>query len=87
MQQFLRLGSSRPGNLFIHANGLPVMRYQFGAILIKAIAQVGLSGSYYKSHSFRIGRATDLAVAGVSCDEIKASGRWQSSCFNTYVRQ
>lgn len=71
MQQFLRLGSSRPGNLFIHANGLPVTRYQFGAILIKAIAQVGLSNSYYKSHSFRIGRATDLDVAGVSCDEIK----------------
>lgn len=87
MQQFLRLRSSRPGNLFIHANELPVTRYQFGAILIKAIAQVGLSSSYYKSHSFRIGRATDLAVAGVSCDEIKASGRWQSSCFNTYVRQ
>ena len=86
MQQFIRLRSSVSGNLFIHGNRLPVIRYQFGAILNKAVSHAGLSNKCFKNHSFRIGRATELAMAGVPSDQIRTMGRWQSGCYTKYIR-
>ena len=43
LQQFMRSRSTGSGSLFIHANMLPVTRYQFCAILNKAVSYAGLS--------------------------------------------
>lgn len=86
MQQFMHLRSTGSGSLFIHANMLPVTRYQFCAILNKAVSSAGLSNQCVRSHSFRIGRATELAMAGVPSDQIKLMGRWQSDCYTKYIR-
>ena len=42
---------------------------------------------HFKTHSFRIGRATDLAAEGVNADTIKMMGRWSSNVFCKYIRQ
>ena len=86
MQNYLSFRGSFSGNLFCHANRLPVTRYQFGAILSKAISQIGLSSKFYKSHSFRIGRAMSLAISGVPSDQIMKLGRWKSNAFSSYIR-
>ena len=86
MQKYLSLRGSFSGNLFCHANRLSLTRYQFGAILSKALSQIGLSSKFYKSHSFRIGRATSLAISGVPSDQIKKLGRWKSNVFSSYIR-
>ena len=86
MQRYLSLRGSISGNLFCHANMLPLTRYQFGAILSKAISHIGLSSKVYRSHSFRIGRATSLAISGVPSDQIMKLGRWKSSAFSSYIR-
>lgn len=86
INQFLQMRSSSSGNLFIHANGLPLTRYQFGAVLSKALTRSGIFSQNYKSHSFRIGRATTLAMSGVPDDQIKIMGRWQSRTYNKYIR-
>ena len=48
MQQFIRLRSSVSGCLFIHGIRLPVTRYQFGAILNKAISYACLSNKFLR---------------------------------------
>ena len=72
--------------LSIHGNRLPVTRYQFGAILNKAISYACLSNKYFKNHSLRIGRATELAMASVPSDQVITMGRWQSGCCTKYIR-
>lgn len=70
---------------FCHANLKPLTRYQFCSVLSKAGQRAGLS-PLIKSHSFRIGRATDLAIAGVDCNTIKIMGRWSSTSYAGYIR-
>lgn len=86
MQRYLSARGFFPGNLFCHSNSSPLTRYQFSAVLSKAISHAGLSSQHYKSHSFRIGRATSLAIAGVSSEEIKKLGRWKSHAYSSYIR-
>ena len=85
MQRYLSLRGSFTGNLFCHENRLPLTRYQFGAILSKAISHIGLSSKFFKSHSFRIGQATSLAISGVPSDQIMKLGRWKSNAFSSYI--
>ena len=87
MKQYIRLRSAFSGPLFCHANGFPLTRYQFGAVLSKSLSYLGLPLSCYKSHSFRIGRATTLAMAGVPTEQIKSMGRWKSNVYTTYIRR
>ena len=53
------------GYLFCHANREPLTRYQFASILSKSISKLGLPTTIFKTHSFRIGRSTDLATKGM----------------------
>lgn len=71
---------------FCHVNGAPLTRTQFSGILTKAIRVISLPTELYSSHSFRIGRATDLAAKGVSSDAIKKLGRWRSNAVERYIR-
>lgn len=86
LHNYMCMRSSRPGNLFCHVDGSPLTRYQFGAVLSKSISHIGLPLGHYKSHSFRIGRATTLAMSGVPSDQIKLMGRWRSNAYSNYVR-
>jgi hypothetical protein len=40
----------------------------------------------YKTHSFIICRATDLAIMGVTAKAIMKAGRWNSDCYKLYIR-
>lgn len=51
-------------HLFIHFNTKSLTRYQFSTILRKALKFLDVPG-HLRSHSFRIGGATQLALAGV----------------------
>lgn len=72
--------------LFCHANGSPVTRSQFSGVLSKAIQRLGMPVGVFKSHSFRIGRATSLASQGVPSEAIQTMGRWRSSAYKNYIR-
>ena len=45
-----------------------------------------LDGCLYDTHSFRIGRATDLFRAKIPVDQIKNLGRWKSNAVYKYLR-
>lgn len=86
LSAFVHIRPPQQGLLFVHADSRPLTRYQFNAVLAKVIKHLGLPVSQFKSHSFRIGRATSLAMLGVSDDVIKHVGRWSSSAFIKYIR-
>jgi hypothetical protein len=86
VQQFVSIRPSCNGPFFCHFSTQPVSRYQFNAVLKKALSALGLKGMSIRSHSFRIGAATEAALAGMSDNEIKSLGRWQSDAFKAYIR-
>jgi site-specific recombinase XerD len=74
------------GPLFCHADSTPVSRNQFAAVLFKAIKACSFHSLHFQTHSFRIGRASDLAAAGVSVENIMQMGRWSSDAYKYYIR-
>ena len=83
---FLKCRPKHLGYLLCHEDKSPLTRYQFSAILARCIQQLGMPSQLYKTHSFRIGRATDLSLAGVSSENIKRLGRWTSDTYTKYIR-
>lgn len=72
--------------LFIHYNGSPLTRYQFCSVLKKSLIFCKVNTGCYRSHSFRIGAATESANKGVPNDKIKLWGRWKSNAYTRYIR-
>ena len=85
-QQFCDIRPATGASLFCHFDGSPVTRSQFGATLKRAVEFAGVTGSYFRSHSFRIGAASTAAMQGVPDWKIQEMGRWRSSTFKTYIR-
>lgn len=75
-----------PGAFFIHLSGYPVTRYQAESVFNKAIRMLGLDTKMYKTHSFRIGAASNAWASGMSQMDIAGNGRWKSRCMYRYIR-
>lgn len=84
--EFLNIRSKASQVLFCHEDGQPLTRSQFSAILFKALQSANIAKGRYRSHSFRIGRASELSAQGVPDECIKRMGRWASSAYTTYLR-
>lgn len=78
-------GLNGSNKLYIHFNGQALTKYQFCSVLQKSLRFCEVP-FHIRSHSFRIGRATDLAKEGVDEDTIKVNGRWKSSSYLRYIR-
>lgn len=61
-------------SFLIHLNAKPLTRYQFNAVLQNDIENILPPPGHFGTHSFRIGRATDLALLGTSNSEIQKFG-------------
>lgn len=86
LADFLKLrhpGYNRP--LYLHFDGSNLTRYQFGVILRKALQFCDIR-DHIRPHSFRIGRATELAKMNVADHDIKKMGRWSSNAYSGYIR-
>ena len=75
-----------PGSFFCHAGGAPVTRYQVSSVFSMLITKLGLQTRDYKTHSFRIGAATEAWFQGKDIDQIAEAGRWKSKCLYRYIR-
>jgi hypothetical protein len=87
IQSFFEIRPCTPNHhcFFIHHNYSPLTRSQFQAVLQKCISFCGIPG-HFATHSFRIGRATDLALQGFPNHKIQTLGRWKSMAFQKYIR-
>ena len=71
---------------FVHQDGSPVTPAEVRNLLRQIITNLGLDAGLYDTHSLRIGRATDLFKKGISIDQIKKIGRWQSNAVYRYLK-
>ena len=86
MSQYLKERPNYPGPLFCHFEGLALTRYQFSAILKKCLVIIGIESDKFKSHSFRIGMTTTCAIDGITDEQIKQLGGWESNAYLRYIR-
>jgi integrase len=84
LQRFLLQRPNVTGVLFCHANGKPITRYQFSAVLRKALISAGIQSDNFKSHSFRMRAASEASVSGISDSKIMEHGRWKSQAVKNY---
>ena len=84
--EYLKLRGPNPGPLYIWQNGKPITYKQFVATLRDTLNFAGYPPSVYKSHSFRIGRATLALQQGYSDLQIMKLGRWASTAHLKYLR-
>ena len=80
------LGGSFPGPFYLKKNGKPLRRTQIAAVLGKALASLSMKEKNYNTHSFRIGKITDLAALGASDNQLRQTGRFHSNTFMKYIK-
>lgn len=87
LRKFLHIRSlsDASSNLFVHFDGSNLTRYQFSTVLKKALDFCEVKG-HFRSHSFRIGGATEAKRLGVDDETIKIWGRWSSDAYTSYIR-
>ena len=86
LKDYLRRRLPNTGPLFISQTGTPLSRAQVVKILKWALTKSGHQAKCFNTHSFRIGRATDLALSGCPDSLIRETGRWASNAFMQYLR-
>ena len=73
-------------NFFVFRDSSPVKPRHFRNVLRETLRNLQLDATLYHTHSFRIGRATDLCKFGYTVDQIKYVGRWKSNAVYKYLR-
>ena len=86
LRRYLQWRGSAPGPLFRTASRTAFTREQLVSSLRLLCSHLGLDSSHYSGHSLRIGAATTAAARGMPDWLIKALGRWESDCYQTYIR-
>ena len=71
----------------IFRDGSNVQSCHIRTLLRQILNLLDLDSQLYDTHSFRIGKATDLFKAKVDIERIKQMGRWKSNAVYKYLRQ
>lgn len=82
MRAYLQCRGFIPGPLFVFNDGSFLTRPDLSNFLTQCFPLI----QNINTHSFRIGGASALALAGVPIYAIQAMGRWKSDCFRIYLR-
>ena len=70
----------------VFPDNTPILDIQVRSMLKRLLSKLNLNENNYNTHSFRIGRATDLQNEKISVDNIKKKGRWKSNAVYNYLR-
>lgn len=85
LRQYISVRGSYPAQLFINTDRTPVTIQQFTIVLRNAVAIASLPNRF-TTHSFRVGKATQMASDGQPDHLIRRAGRWKSSAYQGYLR-
>jgi site-specific recombinase XerD len=83
---YARPQAQRDGPAFLTTLGRPLTRQLISSVLRDLLTSLHIKASAYNTHSFRIGKATDMATQGYSHAQIALLGRWKSNAFLQYIR-
>lgn len=87
LDHYLSLRGSHPGKLFVNITRQPVDRSFFADSLKSSLAYLRIPHHSFNTHSFRIGRATQLASDQTPDTTIQNIGRWRSTAYQSYIRR
>ena len=86
-EPFLKLRENVCGALFTKHNEKPLSRQEFSFRFLRDCLELqGFPSASYNTHSFRIGRATQLSMDNATDAVISNTGRWESAAFKQYIR-
>ena len=86
IHSYLKIRGNFEGPIFCTYDQKPLKRTEFSHILKETLEMAGFNSSQYNTHSFRIGRVTEVANTGASDLVIKNTGRWKSTAYQGYIR-
>lgn len=86
LKKYIKVRPGLEGPLFLKEDSMPLTRSEFSKFLKECVELGGMPKDRYNTHSFRIGRATQLAQDNIPEAIIKNTGRWKSSAFQKYIR-
>ena len=66
--------------------GKGISRDRVALTLKKCLELADIAPKKFNTHSFRIGRITDLALSGTSYSRIQTIGRFKSNAFQQYIK-
>ena len=84
--KFIRLRGNYPGQLFCHPSRDPITRDSLVTQLRYQLSSLGYDPLLFNTHSFRIGKITDMHREGKSELQIRSIGRWSSSAYLKYIK-
>ena len=85
LAKYISLRGNSPGPLFCY-NNKPILHSFYTKNLQTLLKHIGLDTNVFKSHSFRIGSATNAFINGASNQQLQHMGRWKSNAFEKYIR-
>ena len=71
---------------FVTKGGSPLTPAYVRSSLRRILSSINHRSVDFNTHSFRIGRATDMYAAGYSDMQISKAGRWNSKAFLRYIK-
>lgn len=83
---YIHVRGSFRGPAFIRQDHTPLTRTYVKQHLDSALSFIGIAHPTYNTHSFRIGKATDMHSKGHSDSQIQLAGRWKSTAFKKYIK-
>jgi len=83
---YLTVRPKSSGPAFRHKSGKPITRNQILSSLHQHLTLSGHNKAHYNTHSFRIGKTTDLANKGYTHAQIALIGRWHSNAYTKYIK-
>jgi len=87
MHRYLAAAQPGEGPIFILPDRTPVTRTYFQSILSRLLRASNLDPDLYKSHSFRIGAASEAVTRlGLPEHAVRRRGRWSSDALKRYIR-
>lgn len=85
-RKYMHVRGPSKGPAFCKYSGKPLRRTDVVHALEKSLQRAGLVRCMFNTHSFRIGKATDMAKDGSSHAQIALAGRWRSNAYLAYIR-
>ena len=83
---FIEIRGRKKGPFFQHFNGTFLSRYQFNKVLQMSLKKADPAVAGIKTHSFRIGGATNAMFKNIPYTKIQEMGRWKSDSAKRYIR-
>ena len=85
-KQFVKRRMEKSKYLFCWEDGSPLNRLDIAEVMKRHLNILGYPEEEYNTHSFRIGKTTDMAKEGYSHAQIAMAGRWASNAYQKYIK-